>query len=150
MKRPAIETTLWLGVLMALAGCAGTNLRQDVSQDQQAFEGREQQLDLSQTEGTLEKTGFVAVPANTPERQRQMLLLPPYKVVVHSRADGTLRYLYADAAVCDCIYVGNEAAYDRYRGVMQAQNIADDISAATGMPSEAAVLDWGSWETASQ
>jgi hypothetical protein len=137
------------GALLALAACAPGQMSEDISEDRQAFDDQEQQVDLSQTEGMLERTGFVPVPANTPERQRQMLALTPYKVIAQAHQDGTLRYVYADPAVCSCLYVGNEAAYNRLRDLDQAQTIADDLSLVTGGPSEAAVFDSGTWETAS-
>lgn len=135
---------------MALAGCAGSNLGQEISSDRQVFEDNNQQVHLSQTEGMLEKTGFKAHPANTPERQRQLLALPPYQIVAQAHPDGTMRYVFADAAVCDCLYVGDEGAYRRYSDLNQAQDMADDLGMLTGGASEAAVYDAGTWETATQ
>ena len=127
-----------LPVLLPLAGCAGGGFR-DMTR----------QADLSSTEGTLEKAGFQARPADTQKREAQLLALPPYRLVRQPH-DGEVRYVFADAAVCNCLYVGDEAAYHRYRDLALAQRIAVNEALDTGQASSAAVFDWGTWETASQ
>ena len=127
-----------LPVLLLLAGCAGSGFR-DMTR----------QADLSSTEGTLQKAGFEARPANTQKREAQLLALPPYRLVRQPH-DGEVRYVFADAAVCDCLYVGDEAAYHRYRDLALAQRIAVNDALDTGQAGSVAVFDWGTWETASQ
>ena len=125
-------------VVLLLAGCAGGG-----------FQDMTQQADLSSTEGTLQKAGFEARPASTQKREAQLLALPPYQLVRQPH-DGEMRYVFADAAVCDCLYVGDEAAYHRYRDLALAQRIAVNDALDTGQASSVAVFDWGTWETASQ
>ena len=77
------------------------------------------------------------------------------------------RYVYADAAFCECIYAGTEGAFQRFRGAVaediQRQALADSmlldppIDASTAernealasktilAPSGGASLDWESW-----
>jgi hypothetical protein len=128
-----------LPVLLLLAVCSGGGGFQDMTQ----------QADLSSTEGTLQKAGFETRPANTRKREAQLLALPPYRLVRQPH-DGEMRYVFADAAVCDCLYVGDEAAYHRYRDLALAQRIAVNDALDTGQASSVAVFDWGTWETASQ
>jgi|SRR5690242_2458449 hypothetical protein len=59
-------------------------------------------------------SGFKMVPANTPERQTALRQLPPQKVVRQVRNDKVV-FVYADAAGCSCLYVGNATAYGAYR-----------------------------------
>jgi hypothetical protein len=127
--------TLWV---LLLAGCSGGG-----------FQDMTRQADLSSTEGTLQKAGFEARPASTQKREAQLLALPPY-TLVRQPHDGEVRYVFADAAVCDCLYVGDEAAYHRYRDLALAQRIAVNDALDTGQASSVAVFDWGTWETASQ
>lgn len=127
--------TLWV---LLLAGCAGGG-----------FQDMTQQADLSSTEGTLQKAGFETRPASTRKREAQLLALPPYQLVRQPH-DGEVRYVFADAAVCDCLYVGDEAAYHRYRDLALAQRIAVNDALDTGQASSVAVFDWGTWETATQ
>ena len=57
--------------------------------------------------------GFRAIPANTPEKKAHLETMP--KLLFSSvMRDGQRRYLLADPYSCHCLYVGDEAAYDRY------------------------------------
>ena len=65
-------------------------------------------------EDMLAAAGFTLVPANTPQRQASLSALPPHKFV-HQVRNNAVIYTYADPTICDCLYVGNQVAYDRYR-----------------------------------
>jgi hypothetical protein len=65
-------------------------------------------------EDMLAAAGFTLVPANTPQRQASLKALPPHKFV-HQVRNNVVIFTYADPTICDCLYVGNQAAYDRYR-----------------------------------
>ncbi|MFD2112678.1 hypothetical protein ACFSJC_12590 [Thiorhodococcus fuscus] len=41
--------------------------------------------------------------------------LPQRKLTRTTGPDGKPRFVYADAVDCNCVYVGTEAAYDRYQ-----------------------------------
>jgi hypothetical protein len=45
--------------------------------------------------------------------------------------------VYADATNCKCVYVGTDAAYDRYQNLQVKQRIAEN--------EEAASMNWGAW-----
>ena len=79
----------------------------------------------------LAAAGFTLVPANTPQRQASLASLPPHKFARQVR-NNVVVYIYADPTICDCLYVGNQAAYDRYRQEVFAeefsQRAADDRS----------------------
>src|SRR6478736_6378454 len=76
-------------------------------------------------EDMLAAAGFTLVPANTPQRQASLASLPPHKFV-HQVRNGVVIFTYADPTICDCLYVGNQAAYDRYRQDVFAKNIANE------------------------
>ena len=76
-------------------------------------------------ENMLAAAGFTLVPANTPERQTSLAALPPHKFV-HQVRNNVVVYTYADPTICDCLYVGNQAAYDRYRSEVFAKNLANE------------------------
>src|ERR1700750_2734079 len=65
-------------------------------------------------EDMLAAAGFTLVPANTPQRQTSLATLPPHKFVRQVR-NNTVIFTYAAPTICDCLYVGNQAVYDRYR-----------------------------------
>jgi len=60
------------------------------------------------------QAGFVVKYATTPEKSAILRSLPPDKLVTRRR-DGKLYYVYADAAGCNCAYVGTPEAYAAYR-----------------------------------
>jgi len=60
------------------------------------------------------QAGFVVKYATTPEKAAVLRSLPPDKLVTR-RKDGKLYYVYADAARCNCAYVGSSEAFARYQ-----------------------------------
>jgi hypothetical protein len=60
------------------------------------------------------QAGFIVKYATTPEKSEILRSLPPDKLVTRRR-DGKLYYVYADAARCNCAYVGTPEAYAAYR-----------------------------------
>ena len=71
------------------------------------------------------QAGFVVKYATTPEKRAILRSLPPDKLVKRMK-NGTLYYVYADAAGCNCAYVGTAQAYAAY------QNGPSDPSAGSG------------------
>jgi hypothetical protein len=60
------------------------------------------------------QAGFVVKYATTPEKAAILRSLPPDKLVTR-RKDGRIYYVYADAARCNCAYVGTPEAFARYQ-----------------------------------
>mgnify|MGYP006949408447 FL=1 len=92
-------------------------------------------------ENSLAAAGFVARPANNPERQLMLQKLPPNRFLQKSFGD---LYIYSDPKVCSCLYVGNQAAYGRYMSYVQAQNLADQQQMTADMYEDAS-WNWGMW-----
>jgi hypothetical protein len=91
-------------------------------------------------EDMLAAAGFTMVPANTPQRQASLSSLPPHKFVRQVR-NNVVVYTYADPTICDCLYVGNQAAYDRYRENVFVKHIADEQQ----MTAQIYEMNWGPW-----
>ena len=91
-------------------------------------------------EDMLAAAGFTLVPANTPQRQASLSALPPHKFV-HQVRNNAVIYTYADPTICDCLYVGNQVAYDRYRQDVFVKHIADEQQ----MTAQINQMDWGAW-----
>jgi hypothetical protein len=104
---------------IALAGCAAMK-----------------KSEATDTEQLLAAAGFKMKLADTPERLAHLKNLTQLKVVPHDR-NGKMYYVYADAADCQCLYAGNQEAYQRYENLAVKQNIAQ--------MNEAASMDWGMW-----
>ena len=94
-------------------------------------------------EDLLAAAGFIARPANTPERQAMLRRLPPDRFVRRAR-ENQFVYLFADPLVCNCLYIGDEAAYGRYRQEMQKRLIANEQLLSAEM-SEDTTWTWGWW-----
>jgi hypothetical protein len=95
-------------------------------------------------EDMMAAAGFTLVPANTPQRLASLKLQPAHKFV-HHVSKGNVIFTYADPTICDCLYVGNQAAYDRYRGIVFQKQIANQQEMTAQMNEEASQMDWGGW-----
>ena len=91
-------------------------------------------IEKQDTEGTeqlLSAAGFNIKPADTPEKLASLQVMKQHKVVRRELSNGQLRFLYADAAVCRCLYVGDEQAYQQYQKLaVQQENALMDQQAA--------------------
>ena len=93
-------------------------------------------------ENLLSAAGFAVRPANTPARVASLRTLPANKVVQQTTG-GTVRYVYADPLVCACLYVGDQAAFGRYRQEVFQRQLADEQAMTAQMNQSA--WDYGPW-----
>jgi hypothetical protein len=93
-------------------------------------------------ENLLAAAGFTVRPANTPARVVSLRSLPPNRLIQQTRG-GTVSYVYADPLVCACLYVGDQAAYGRYRQEVFQRRLADEQA----MTAQMSQMDWdyGPW-----
>ena len=98
---------------------------------------------IVQHEDRLAAAGFLIRPANSPERQNMLHRLPPNQFVQRVHGDN-VHYVYADPVVCNCLYVGSQAAYGQYQRDRQQQQLADQQQAFAQIYSDAA-WNWGAW-----
>ena len=96
-------------------------------------------------EDLLAAAGFTVRPANTPARQATLRALPANRFVQRARGDRVV-YLYADPLVCNCLYIGDQAAYGRYRQEVLQRQIASDRLLAAEMYSDPG-WSWDPWGT---
>jgi hypothetical protein len=113
------STLAFFALCVALSGCAAQ---------------------VQNKEDMLAAAGFTLVPANTPQRQASLASLPPHKFV-HQVRNNVVIFTYADPTICDCLDVGNQAAYDRYRQDVFAKNIANEQQ----MTAQINEMNWGPW-----
>ena len=92
--RRTVPVMMLIALCAAVPGC--TNLR------------------TASNENMLVNAGFHEVPANTPKRVAMLQRLPP-RQMLHAKQNNVMLYAYADPTVCNCLYVGDQAALDRYR-----------------------------------
>ena len=65
------------------------------------------------TEKLLVAAGFTYKEVQTPEQLDKLKKLPQQRLIRHDRQE-KLVYLYADAAGCQCLWAGDEKAYERF------------------------------------
>lgn len=94
-------------------------------------------------ERLLAAAGFQMKLAQTPEQQTRLAGMTQHQLTPFEH-DGQLRYVYADAKYCKCIYAGTEAAYQRYERLALKQRLANDRIQAAEM-NQAAAMNWGMW-----
>jgi hypothetical protein len=98
-------------------------------------------MGAQEKEGQLAAAGFVRQQADTPQKMAKLQALPQNSIVFSQRKKGAV-YIYADAAGCNCAFIGNEAAYQQYQQIRTANNIAQ-MQETTAMLNQEAAMDWG-------
>jgi hypothetical protein len=110
-----------VAALLGLAGCASVG--------------------APEKEGMLSAAGFVRVQADTPAKLAKLNALPQNTIVYSQRKKGPV-YIYADAAGCNCAFVGTPGAYQQYQQIRTANNIAA-MQETTAELNMAEAEDWG-------
>lgn len=98
---------------------------------------------IDRFEDSLAAAGFEARPATTPERQAMLARLPANKLSRRAAGDDML-YVYPDPKACNCIYVGDQAAYGELRKAQAAKRIADEQQMTAEDYADPA-WSWGAW-----
>ena len=93
------------------------------------------------TEQLLTAVGFQKKVADTPEKLAHLGTLTPARRLVAHRRDGQLYYVYADPAMCKCLYVGTPAQYQR---VLEKRLANEQLVAQQELLNEDAVT-WALW-----
>ena len=95
------------------------------------------------TEQLLAAAGFKMKLADTPEKLAHLQTLTQHTLVSHPK-DGGVAFVYADASVCQCMYVGNQKAYQEYQRLAVEKKIAEDKRMAAEMNVDAG-MNWNMW-----
>jgi len=74
-------------------------------------------------ESVFTEAGFRPVPANSPQKLSHLRTLPAHRLIERTKA-GQPYYVYADPDNCKCLYVGNAAAYAKYRALTRQTGTA--------------------------
>ena len=130
MKRMAGASAPVIGLALLCAGC--TLVQRQTAQ---------------QTESMLSAAGFRMTVADTPEKLSALQAKPQRKIKFLQR-HGKTYFAYADAAGCGCAYIGDQAAYQKYLGMVDQQRITQDSYVPAAIDADAAIVeDDGIWES---
>ena len=102
-----------------------------------------QNRDAIEMERVLAASGFQMRLADSPQKLDHLKSMTQRKLVLHQHND-KIYYVYADATFCQCLYVGNEKAYQRYQKLSIEKNIAEHQRMAAEM-NENSAMNWGLW-----
>ncbi|MDD2770034.1 MAG: hypothetical protein PHT19_14995 [Methylococcus sp.] len=80
---------------------------------------------VQDTEQLLAAAGFKINYAQTAEQQANVKGMTQQKLVAHPKDDKVM-YVYADASICQCVYVGDSDAYARFQKLAVEKQIADE------------------------
>lgn len=102
------------------------------------------QREALQTERLLAAAGFQMKLASTAEQTQRLQAFVPQRNLTPQQIDGELRFVWADASYCKCVYVGTQAAHERFQKLALEKQISDQQLQAANA-NEAASMDWGPW-----
>lgn len=74
----------------------------------------------------LSAAGFRALPADNPKRKKQLAALQPFKLEYYLDEQGNPHYWYADPNGCNCLYVGNQADYQKYENLVLQNQVLEN------------------------
>jgi hypothetical protein len=69
--------------------------------------------------------------------------LPANKFIPKAKGDG-LSYIYADPVVCNCLYVGDQTAFNAYKKEVFTRNIVDEQQLTAETYSDQ--WNWAGWD----
>ena len=122
-----VGTMLAAVLVLALAGCAAV---QEVKENEAASK-----------EQLLAAAGFKMKLADTPKKMAHLKTLPQ-RTLLSIERNGKVYYIYADSLNCQCVYVGNQAAYQRFQQLQVERQIANE-QRMTAQMNYQANFDWG-------
>jgi hypothetical protein len=89
----------------------------------------------------LAAAGFVVVPLDSPLRQQRMNSLVPLRVQYIVGRTGNIHYWMADPYDCQCLYRGDEQAYQRYEKYQMEEKFNEEQAEVAQNSLEAAEAD---------
>jgi len=78
------------------------------------------------------------LPADNEQRLSVIQSLPRLKMRYYTGKSGRVQYWFADPDFCNCIYIGDEAAYQRYQNLKIQEQIAQQSQMAAAEEEAAA------------
>jgi hypothetical protein len=96
-------------------------------------------------EEMLTQAGFEKKLAETVAQRGQVQDLPA-RMLVRVPFGSEARYVYPDADYCECLYVGTEAAYDRFLHALTREFINTDYSDSSTPDPVVSESEWARYE----
>ncbi len=87
----------------------------------------------------LAATGFHMIAADSPKQQSIFATLPPLSMHYYVSKDGKARYWFADPYECNCLYDGDDKAYQRYQNLRLQQKLVKEEEQTAELNQDAAM-----------
>ena len=92
----------------------------------------------------LTSAGFKKMLADTQEKLDHLKKMPQ-REIFNKEKDGTLYYVWADQKSCNCLYYGDEDAYESYQQILLILKLKRDDAASAAMDRAGLRGGWGMW-----
>lgn len=131
-SRPAASFAIFsiATLLAALCGCASVEPLPPTPAEQ-----------AQQIEPLLAAAGFRILPADNPERHKQLQSMAPLQLQYYVGKKGNLHYFMADPYYCNCMYIGSEKDYQNYQQIRLNQQFQTTQGEITQQQLEAQQLE---------
>jgi len=107
-----------------------------------------QRQEAKQTEPILSAAGFKMKLADTPEQLAKIKAMPQRQLRPFKRG-GKVYFAYADVQGCGCVYLGDQAAYQRYQDLSFQKRMEAEDRETAAVDEDAAIIDgdavWEPW-----
>jgi hypothetical protein len=90
-------------------------------------------------EPLLSAAGFRMVPADSAKQQQIFTGLPPLKMNYYVGKSGKAHYWFADPYQCNCVFVGDAKAYQRYQNLRIQQKLVKEEEQTAELNQDAAM-----------
>lgn len=109
MKNKVISIRFGMLIFVFLMGCAGIDKMSPFQMDEM-----------------LVRAGFQMHTADTPKKLDFLKSLPQNELV-HKTYNEKVSYFYVDGSSCQCMHVGDEQAYQRFRQLVKEEQMDEKI-----------------------
>ena len=92
----------------------------------------------------LISSGFKKMIADTDEKLDHLKKMPQ-REVFNKEKDGNLYYVWADQKSCNCLYYGDEKAYETYQQILLTLKLRSDDAASAALKRAGPGGNWGMW-----
>jgi hypothetical protein len=92
----------------------------------------------------LISSGFKKILADTDEKLDHLKKMPQHEIF-NLEKEGTLYYVWADQKSCNCIYYGDEDAYETYQQILLTLKLRKDDAASAALERAGPRGNWGMW-----
>ncbi len=111
-------------VAAALTGCLGSSGMGGLPNPFATPPPPSPQRQATQIDPLLQSAGFSALPAASPQQTAELKSLPPLQLSSYIDSHGVSHYWMADPDSCNCLFHGDEAAYQRYENIQLENQVA--------------------------